>query len=46
MSCMSALFVDIDFLPYGKIAQIGSILTLCQILTLGTGIKKSTGGTF
>ena len=22
MSCMSALFVDIDFLPYGKIGQM------------------------
>ena len=29
-----------------RLGQIGSIHTHCKILTLGTEIKKSAGGTF
>ena len=46
MKCISALFVDIGFWPYGKIRANQTQSNSFKILTLNTEIKKSAGGTF
>ena len=46
MSGVSALFVDIDFWPFGKISPNRAHSNPRKILTLGNKIKKSARGTF
>ena len=46
MRYISALFVDIDFGPYGKVRANPVHSNPCKILTLGTEIKKLTSATF